>query len=63
MKSGMQRRDRRVLQALLVEGLANLAVLGIRLLVGMPTGSLAPTIKHRLSRTRRLKQGEARRLQ
>lgn len=37
----MEQRDNKVLQVLLIEGLANLAVLGIKLLVGLATGSLA----------------------
>ena len=37
----MEERDSKVLQVLVVEGLANLAVLGIKLVVGTVTGSLA----------------------
>lgn len=37
----MEERDSKVLQVLVIEGLANLAVLGIKLLVGTLTGSLA----------------------
>lgn len=37
----MEQRDSKVLQVLLIEGLANLTVLGIKLLVGLATGSLA----------------------
>ena len=37
----MEDRDSKVLRVLLVEGLANLAVLGIKLVVGTVTGSLA----------------------
>jgi cation diffusion facilitator family transporter len=37
----MEQRDSKVLRVILIEGLANLAVLGIKLLVGTATGSLA----------------------
>ena len=37
----MEQRDNKVLQVLVIEGLANLIVLGIKLLVGVSTGSLA----------------------